>query len=571
MNVELGLSSGSRVAVIGGGVAGTAMAAALLFTARSRGRQLEVQVYEGARDASAPRPPVVLSPECRSRLAALGCRIPSEWRLVELSGVEVISGRTGCLLRGSPGGIWVVDNWPDVPSGRTQLSRALAAGASLQGATFASRRVDRVEIAGRRLDDRAPLSGAGSVVVWSNGAAKRFHAAALATPADAPIAARFFQGFSPAPTLPAAHARLRCPFPGRGRWPVAKLILAPLEGVEGLYLLPCRSTLYALAFGPRATPADLCQALMIAARDSHLPEGFEIAHLAPTRVPAGVGAKLCAPGLLAVGPAAVGHPLQLGVSESLASCSRGAVALMDGASDRRMLQRRFARDGIGDLGLQARAATKAVRWLCRAGDRAAPAVERAYRRSVGTPSWATGALALPNPSPLALASTARAAAWAEAVSRLWRSTVEPMPISLPRLEPELYYVVDDDPSMRESISELLLSRGAEVVSFGDELALFTAVMRRRPAAILLDVVLSWVDGLSLCEELKRHPATRDTRVIVMSGLNRPHIRERALRAGAEAFVPKPLTPERLLRVLDPSILHEPAWSRPPSRVAGLGG
>jgi CheY-like chemotaxis protein len=110
--------------------------------------------------------------------------------------------------------------------------------------------------------------------------------------------------------------------------------------------------------------------------------------------------------------------------------------------------------------------------------------------------------------------------------------------------------------MRESIAELLLSHGGEVVAFGDELALFSAVARRRPAAILLDVVLSWVDGLRLCAELKSHPVTRDTRVIVMSGLNRPHLRERALRAGAEAFIAKPIVPEQLLRILDPSTPQE---------------
>ncbi|HZA12942.1 MAG TPA: response regulator, partial [Myxococcaceae bacterium] len=287
----------------------------------------------------------------------------------------------------------------------------------------------------------------------------------------------------------------------------------------------------------------------------------EIAHLAATRISVGVGKRLCAPGLVAVGPAALGHPLQLGVSEALATCSRAAVALMDGAADCRLLERRFAREGIRDLAEHTRAGVRSARWLSRAGERAAPALEKAYRRSVGAPSWATGVLALPTPSPMALAPSARAAAWAEAVARLWRTAVEPVPVPLPAIEPELYYVVDDDAAMRESISELLRSRGAEVVCFGDELALFSAVMRRRPAAILLDVVLSWVDGLSLCEELKRHPATRDTRVIVMSGLNRPHVRQRALRAGAEAFLPKPLAPERLLRVLDPGTPHEPAWSR----------
>jgi CheY-like chemotaxis protein len=38
-------------------------------------------------------------------------------------------------------------------------------------------------------------------------------------------------------------------------------------------------------------------------------------------------------------------------------------------------------------------------------------------------------------------------------------------------------------------------------------------------------------------------------VVVMSGMNRPHIRQRALDAGAEAFLPRPVDPERLLRQL----------------------
>jgi CheY-like chemotaxis protein len=143
--------------------------------------------------------------------------------------------------------------------------------------------------------------------------------------------------------------------------------------------------------------------------------------------------------------------------------------------------------------------------------------------------------------------------------------VEPVPTAIPALEPDLYYVVDDDPDQREAMTQLLESTGATVVSFADELALFCAVARRPPTAILLDVVLHWVDGLRLCEGLKQHPLTRQTRVVVMSGLNRPHVRQRALDAGAEAFLPKPVEPERLLRQL---MGHGSVSSvSPPSRVS----
>jgi CheY-like chemotaxis protein len=163
--------------------------------------------------------------------------------------------------------------------------------------------------------------------------------------------------------------------------------------------------------------------------------------------------------------------------------------------------------------------------------------------------YSGGVLGLAAPTPLALLASARWAGLREVVGSWLRTTVEPVPMAMPTLEPDLYYVVDDDPDAREAITQLLESTGATVVSFADELALFCAVARRPPTAIVLDVVLHWVDGLRLCEGLKQHPLTRNTRVVVMSGLNRPHVRQRALDAGAEAFLPKPVEPERLLRQL----------------------
>jgi CheY-like chemotaxis protein len=146
-----------------------------------------------------------------------------------------------------------------------------------------------------------------------------------------------------------------------------------------------------------------------------------------------------------------------------------------------------------------------------------------------------------------------------------RTAMEPVPTAVPELEPDLYYVVDDDPDAREALTALLESTGAKVVSFADELALFCAVARRPPTAILLDVVLHWVDGLRLAEGLKQHPLTRNTRVVVMSGLNRPHVRQRALDAGAEAFLPKPVDPERLLRLLTGHVPVEPSAVEPGAR------
>src|SRR5262249_32602227 len=145
-----------------------------------------------------------------------------------------------------------------------------------------------------------------------------------------------------------ARLRFRSLMPLGGR--VIRLLLSPLEGVDGLYLVPAGTTVYALAYGPGANTGSLCQALMVAARDGHLGDSFEIADVSATSVPFGAGRQLTTAGQLAVGPAAYGHPLQLGLSETLAGCTRAAIAIADGAARQaRTLERRYVRDGLQDL------------------------------------------------------------------------------------------------------------------------------------------------------------------------------------------------------------------------------
>jgi CheY-like chemotaxis protein len=536
------------VAIIGGGIAGAGLAASLLFNGRARGISLDVRVYSHGDPDGVP-PPVVLTPECRSRLAALGCRVPLEWRSHELRGVEILSQGRRELLPAPPGGLWVVDGGPQGQGGLAVVREALVAAATAQGARFVERRVDRVERQPPAPDAPEAVRNSGPLVVRAQGSGDRFHAAALATGAGASLGDAFFPGFRPAPTIAAVQARLRHGSSRLTLSPLARLWIAPLPSVDGLFLLSGAQSVYALAFGPAVTPADLCQVLMMAARDGLVEEGFELSALEMTRLPFGPGRCLVAQGQVVVGPAAVGHPLQVGLSETLATCSRAAVGLLDGGLDASPLERRYVREGLSELMEDATAGARSITWLRRAGRRAPEAFLSALRRGTVGGVYSGGVLGLAAPTPMALLASARWAGLREVVGSWLRTTVEPVPMAMPALEPDLYYVVDDDPDAREAITQLLEATGATVVSFADELALFCAVARRPPTAIVLDVVLHWVDGLRLCEGLKQHPLTRNTRVVVMSGLNRPHVRQRALAAGAEAFLPKPVEPERLLRQL----------------------
>ena len=106
----------------------------------------------------------------------------------------------------------------------------------------------------------------------------------------------------------------------------------------------------------------------------------------------------------------------------------------------------------------------------------------------------------------------------------------------------LVLVVDDDVSVRSSLSRLLRREGFDVVAEADGHGALDSVRLLRPDVILLDVVLPDLDGFEVCRRLKADPETRLTPVIMLTGLAAMEDRVRGLDAGADDFITKP--PER---------------------------
>src|SRR5205807_6546984 len=65
----------------------------------------------------------------------------------------------------------------------------------------------------------------------------------------------------------------------------------------------------------------------------------------------------------------------------------------------------------------------------------------------------------------------------------------------------------------------------------------------KPDAIVLDMKLPVMDGWSVLDHLKHHPETRHIPVHIVSGADG---RQNALKAGAVAFLEKPITKEALI-------------------------
>jgi CheY-like chemotaxis protein len=107
-------------------------------------------------------------------------------------------------------------------------------------------------------------------------------------------------------------------------------------------------------------------------------------------------------------------------------------------------------------------------------------------------------------------------------------------------------VVDDDREVRDWIRDSLASRGYEVKVAANGLRLVSTLHVDRPDLILLDVMMSWIDGFELCRAIKQNPEFRDIPVVFMSGKTAAADVERGFAAGAVDYFPKPIDIERLV-------------------------
>jgi excisionase family DNA binding protein len=125
----------------------------------------------------------------------------------------------------------------------------------------------------------------------------------------------------------------------------------------------------------------------------------------------------------------------------------------------------------------------------------------------------------------------------------------PVPRSSGR--PDRVLIVDDNVELSTYIAELIRSRdpkvAIEIARDGFEAGI--KVESFRPHALLLDLMMPGMDGFEVCRRLRERPTLNHVRIVAMTGFPSPENVERIMTAGADACLPKPLDPERLLAEL----------------------
>ena len=112
-------------------------------------------------------------------------------------------------------------------------------------------------------------------------------------------------------------------------------------------------------------------------------------------------------------------------------------------------------------------------------------------------------------------------------------------------------VVEDEMDSRDLLQHILEDAGAHVTAVGDGQTALALLGQTRFDALVSDIGMPEMDGLSLVSLLRADTKLPGSRIpaVALTAYSRAHDRTAALRAGFQAHVPKPADPDELVAVV----------------------
>jgi len=121
-------------------------------------------------------------------------------------------------------------------------------------------------------------------------------------------------------------------------------------------------------------------------------------------------------------------------------------------------------------------------------------------------------------------------------------------------------VVDDSPTVGSTVEWLLSDLGYRVRVAPDGLSALAAIRTFDPDLVLLDVRLPHMDGVQLCEMLRRDARYASLPIVMLSGISAKADIQRALESGADGYIIKPINDPELTRIIEEHLAKTPSAS-----------
>jgi len=105
-------------------------------------------------------------------------------------------------------------------------------------------------------------------------------------------------------------------------------------------------------------------------------------------------------------------------------------------------------------------------------------------------------------------------------------------------------IIDDDVDQLQILSAAL-ERDYEVLTATDGLDGYGMACSERPSVVVLDVMMPLVDGWTVLRKLRSNPATKDTRIIIATALDRETVADEAAHLNVSLVMRKPIDLKQL--------------------------
>jgi DNA-binding response OmpR family regulator len=125
-------------------------------------------------------------------------------------------------------------------------------------------------------------------------------------------------------------------------------------------------------------------------------------------------------------------------------------------------------------------------------------------------------------------------------------------------------LVEDHPTQREAIRRCLVEKNFHVETASDYHSAIKVLASGAPDLLCLDMTLPRESGLELCEYIRSDERLRYVPILMISDRSSPEDMANAEDAGANAFLKKPFTRDKLLKYVG-VLLDGPHASRPSVR------
>lgn len=110
-------------------------------------------------------------------------------------------------------------------------------------------------------------------------------------------------------------------------------------------------------------------------------------------------------------------------------------------------------------------------------------------------------------------------------------------------------VVDDSATDLKNLEQIVSAAGYQVITAVSGKEAVAKTKSERPDAVMMDVIMSDMNGFQACRNITNDPDTKDIPVILVSSKNEKTDKVWASEQGAQAYITKPYSSEQILSEL----------------------